>query len=195
MAILAVHNWKTNAELIRDVASLYLDPTMEAVDLTYGRGNWWTKWKPNNLVMHDKYTGDGVDFCNLPEADGTYDLVAYDAPYKLNGTPELGDFDDRYGTDKRLTWQEKHRKIRRGMVEGARVLRKGGIMLFKCQDQVCSGAIRWQTDEFTVCAARVGLKKIDRFDMTGGGRKQPPGRRQVHAHGRPSTLIVFQKES
>lgn len=194
MTVLAVHNWKTNAELIFDVASLYLDRNMEAADLTYGRGNWWTKWKPASLVKHDKYTVDGVDFRDLPEEDETYDLVALDPPYKLNGTPELGDFDDRYGTDRVMTWQEKHRRIRHGIVEGARVLRKGGILLLKCQDQVCSGAIRWQTDEFTVCAEKVGLKKIDRFDMTGGGRKQPPGRRQVHAHGRPSTLLVFQKD-
>lgn len=193
MTVPAVHNWRTNAELVRDVALLYLRQDMEACDVTYGRGNWWTMWKPTSLVAHDKYTYDAIDFRDLPEEDGTYDLVAFDPPYKLNGTPELGDFDDRYGVDKTMTWQERHAMIGEGIEECARVLRRGGILLLKCQDQVCSGKIRWQTDEFTDRAETVGLMKVDRFDMTGGGRKQPVGRRQVHAHGRPSTLLVLRK--
>jgi hypothetical protein len=53
--------------------------------------------------------------------------------------------------------------------------------------------VRWLTLDCADHARSVGLELVDRFDMLSGGRSQPPGRRQVHAHGRPSTLLVFCK--
>ena len=80
-------------------------------------------------------------------------------------------------------------------------------ILVKCQDQVCSGQMRWQTDWFTDYAKGlafqgVKLRKVDRFDMIGHAIPQPGiglpeddprYRKQKHAHGRGSTLLVFQK--
>jgi hypothetical protein len=191
VTVLAAHRWTTNGHLIADVATLYLCETDVVIDATYGRGRWWTVHRPANLVAHDLHTVDGVDFRRLPEADGSADVVALDPPYKLNGTPALGDFDNAYGVDVVATWQGRHRLIRDGITEAARVTRR--LVLLKCQDQVCSGAIRWQTREFVDHAESVGLELIDRFDLLGGGRPQPTGRRQVHAHGRPSTLLVLRK--
>jgi hypothetical protein len=194
MTIPAVHNWPTNADLIADVAKLdYIRKEDLTVDVTYGKGNWWTKWAPKILVCHDKYTLDGVDFRDLPHPYDHFDCVAFDPPYKLNGTPALDEFDKRYGVDKKMTWQEKHAMIQDGIRECSRVLKRGGHLLLKCQDQVCSGAIRWQTIYFTSVAEATRLILVDRFDMIGGGRPQPAGRRQVHAQGRPSTLLVFRK--
>lgn len=107
-----------------------------------------------------------------------------------SGTPASGEFDERYGVDVISTWQERHELIRAGITECARVLRAGGMFLLKCQDQVCSGHVRWQTDEFTRHAESLGLVKVDRFDLI-GGRPQPEGRRQVHARRNTSTLLVF----
>jgi hypothetical protein len=92
-----------------------------------------------------------------------------------------------------MRWQDKHQLIRDGITEAARVLRVGGYLLLKCQDQVCSGRPRWQTIEFTNHAATVGFDLVDRFDRIGTTRPQPPGRIQRHAHGRPSTLLVLSK--
>ena len=192
--VLAAQRWRTNGDLIADVARLgYLRDTDWVLDATYGRGRFWTKWKPDltrgGFVAHDLKT-DGVDFRHLPHPDRSFDVGVLDGPYKLNGTPALGDFDQAYGVDRVSTWQDRHTLIRDGIAELARVARR--IVLVKCQDQVCSGAIRWQTDEFTDWALTLGLVKVDRFDLLGGGRPQPmEGRTQKHAHGRPSTLLVF----
>jgi hypothetical protein len=80
-----------------------------------------------------------------------------------------------------------------GLTECSRVLKIGGHLLAKCMDQVCSGQVRWQTDVLTARAVELGHRKVDRFDLLGGGRPQPNGRGQVHAYGRPSTLLVFRK--
>jgi hypothetical protein len=189
----AAYAWPTNAHLIADVAKLDYLNGAPVVDATYGRGGWWTIRRPALLICHDLHTVDGVDFRALPEADASVAVVALDPPYRLNGTPDRGDFDDRYGTDKSMRWQDKHRMILDGITEAARVLWSGGHLLLKCQDQVSSGHVRWHTREFPAHAETVGLKQVDRFDMIRKPRPQPSGRKQVHAHGRPSTLLVFRK--
>jgi SAM-dependent methyltransferase len=197
MTVLAAYPWKTNAHLIEDVAKLgYLDGLV--LDATYGLGTWWKRWQPplGWLVKNDlRARGEALsyDFRGFPVnwAD-RYDVVAFDPPYKLNGTPDPS-IDSRYGVHVATTWVQRHHLIREGIKECRRVLKPGGYLLLKCQDQVCSGQIRWQTDTFTEYAWAQGLVKVDRFDMLGTGRPQPEGRRQVHAHQRPSTLLVFQK--
>lgn len=191
--VLAAHRWPTNAHLIEDVARIgYLRKDWPTLDPTYGKGVWWKRWRPDNLTTHDRYTLDNVDFRCLPHTNGEFKVVAFDPPYKLNGTPTPAT-DGRYGVDVIASWQERHTLIRDGLTECTRVLMAGGYLLLKCQDQVCSGEVRWQTDEFTRHALSLGLDKVDRFDLLGSGRPQPEGRRQMHAHGRPSTLLVFRR--
>lgn len=191
--VLAANNWPTNGHLIADVARLgYLKEEWRTLDPTYGKGVWWKIFKPNDLVIHDKYTLDGVDFRNLPYDDCSFKAVTLDPPYKLNGTDQ-GE-GERFGVHRPMTWQAKMQMIREGITECARVLEEGGYKLLKCQDQVCSGLVRWQTIEFVNHAYAVGLDLVDRFDYYGGYRKQPLNdRKQIHAHGRGSTLLIFKK--
>lgn len=192
MVIRAARNWATNGELIADVARLgYLSIDWRILDPTYGLGNWWTIFQPKNLTKHDKYVLDNVDFRKLPYDDNLFDAVALDPPYKLNGTDQ-GE-GSRYGVAEPMRWQDRMQMIIDGITECDRVLRPGGILLLKCQDQVCSGHVRWQTLDFSNHAIGLGLDLIDRFDYYGGYREQPmDGRTQRHAHGRGSALLVFQ---
>lgn len=197
--ILAAYAWPTNGDLIADVARLgYLRPTDLILDPTYGEGVFWRKWQPDrplvasDIVRHKSPVGAAVDFLHLPWHTQTFDAVVFDPPYKLNGTPDP-QTDRRYGVDVVATWQGRHQLIRDGIAECVRVLKHDGILLLKCQDQVCSGKIRWQTREFADHAETCGTELVDRFDFLGNHRPQPAGRRQVHAHGRPSTLLLFRK--
>ena len=79
-----------------------------------------------------------------------------------------------------------------GIDECVRVLEPNGVLLVKCQDQVCSGRVRWQTREFVGVAERAGCDLVDMFQL-GGHRPQPPGRRQMHARRNYSTLLVLRK--
>jgi SAM-dependent methyltransferase len=190
--VLAAHPWPSNAELIEACARLdYLDADALTLDATFGRGIFWRTWRPRRLITADKSKGRPMlraDFTRLPFPDHTFDRVILDPPYKLNGT-DAGE-GERYGVERYASWQGRHQLIRGGITDCARVLRPAGVLLVKCQDQVCSGAVRWQTDEFTRHAESLGLDKVDRLDRL-GHRPQPAGRRQVHAHGRPSSLLVF----
>lgn len=190
--VLAANNWRKNRYLIADVARLgYLHEDWLTLDATYGEGEWWKVFKPAKLIKHDKYKLDGVDFRDLPYAGPTFDAVALDPPYKYTGTDQCEG--DRYGNDKPMRWQDKLQMIGDGITECERVLNPHGFLLLKCLDQVCSGKVRWQTVEFTNHAHSLGLDLVERFDHYGGYRRQPEGRNQVHARGRGSTLLVFQK--
>lgn len=198
--VLAATGWRTNGELIADCARLgYIGDRDLVLDATYGKGTWWNVWRPDHLTGCDidpakSPVGYSVDFTALPFDDGMFTVVAFDPPYKLNGTP-THEVDERYGVAGAYTSRDaRHELMLAGASECARVLGVGGRLLWKCQDQVNGGHVRWQTDMATAHAGELGLVKIDALLML-GGRAQPEGRRQVHARRNYSTLLVFEKRS
>lgn len=162
------------------------------LDATYGGGGFWTDIRPGGLITLDlKPTGDLVgDFTCLPFTDNVFNTVILDGPYKLGGTPKLKDFDSRYGIDTPTRWQDRNSLIKRGIIECIRVARD--YVLVKCQDQVSSGHVRWQTREFADHAEQHGATLVDRFDLAGSRIPQPAGRSQVHARRNLSTLLVLE---
>jgi tRNA G10 N-methylase Trm11 len=196
--ILAAHPWRNNAELIAATARLgYIKQTDKVLDPTYGRGKWWTEFRPDDLTTHDKKL-DGVDFRNLPYDPETFDVVAFDPPYVSTGgrqTTTMPDFADRYGmTDAPRTPAGLQILINDGLAEVARVTKKNGIVLCKCQNYISSGHL-WLGAHWTLSEAlHLGLECIDILEHTvKKPRAQPKGRRQVHARRNLSTLFVFQK--
>lgn len=189
--ILAASRWKSNAELIADAASLHLDRSMFALDATFGSSStWWRLWAPDRMVTVDLCAGRPTvraDFRRLPFGPA-FDMVAYDPPYKLNGTPSAPDA--RYGVAEPGTRAERQQKILDGVSGCAAALRPGGTLLVKIQDQVNGGKMRWQSIMVAVHAASLGLRLVDRFDKL-GARAQDPERGQKHARDRGSSLLVF----
>lgn len=187
MLVEAAHHWPTNAHLIADVAKLgYLDGTV--LDATYGDGNFWTQWKPDVLVTNDLYkiADYAWDYRTRYHTD-TYDSVVFDPPYKLRGTPAQPAFDDQYGIEKAMRWQDIMDDIRIGAENCYRIARR--YLLVKCKDQVVSGKVRWQTNMVTTA---IGVEHlVDRFDYLKTPQPQKAGRRRVHASRNYSTLLVF----
>lgn len=194
--IKAIDKWATNGHLIEDVARLgYLRKEWRTLDCTYGYGTFWKIWQPDELVASDGAVdrspiGYAVDFTDLPWGTREFYVVVFDPPYKLNGTPDTEGVDERFGVHKVTRWQDRIDLMRRGLVECARVA--DHHLLVKCQDQVCSGKVRWQTTEMIRTAEKCGFGLVDRFDFL-GGRPQDPERGQVHARHNSSQLLVFRR--
>lgn len=200
LPVMAYGSWPNNGALIADVARLgYLDGRV--LDCTFGYGTFWRDWQPGLLVRWDLDPAkspdclDGVDFTRLPVGDRSFDAVVFDPPYKLNGRPDAA-VDERYGVHEVSRWQDRMALMRAGLVECCRVARLH--VLVKCQDQVCSGRVRWQTDEMTDAARAQGFGKVDRFDFETyrpqpGSNPDGSPRRQVHARRNTSSLLVFRR--
>lgn len=192
--VLASDAWPTNGHLLADVAKLYVQPADVVLDPTYGRGLWWSRFRPCTLIAHDLAL-DGVDFTALPEPAGAIDVVAFDPPYVAMGgrmTSGLPDMTARYGMiDAPRTPHELRLLIEAGMAEAFRVLRRQGRLLVKCQDYISSGCFQAATHWTHHDAEQIGFRVVDRFEHVTHVRPQPPGRRQVHARRNLSTLLVF----
>lgn len=183
--VLSIGTWRTNAEMIADVAKLpgYLapeagKPEWSILDATYGKhGGFWKDWKPEDLTTSDLYHPADLawDYRAMPCDDCSFDVVVFDPPYKLNGTPAMGEMDERFGTTRRTTRDEVMADIRAGAVECYRVARRR--LFVKCMDQVESGQMRWQTDMVTEAIAELGGRKMDRFDAPTAGIQQPTDRK------------------
>jgi hypothetical protein len=192
----AIGTRRNNAELIADCHALgYLRDTDRVLDATYGLGRFWRLWRPLGLVTNDLHTEADLraDFTALPFPDLSFDACIFDGPYKLNGRPASGgpaNSDADYGVATYQRWQDRHALLRAGITETARLTRR--TLLVKCQDQVSSGQVRWQTREFTEHAESYGFRLIDALHVQ-GMRAQPSNRRQVHARRDYSTLLVLER--
>jgi hypothetical protein len=196
--VLAIGTRRTNAELVADLVQLgYVDLTKPILDPTYGTGRWWNNVNPLNLTASDldadkSPIGYSVDFTVTPWPDNTFDSVLFDPPYKLNGVSHGFGNDASYGVGNRkyISIEDRHSLIKQGMTELARVSSR--ILVVKCQDQVSSGKVQWQTRIFADHGEALGLALVDMLHVN-GHRKQPAGTAQIHARRDYSTALVFRK--
>jgi hypothetical protein len=209
--VLECHRWENNAELIAAAFDLHVFPKpwardpneLEVMDVTYGRGLWWT-WLADDdpriemFIAHD-IKRDGVDFTALPEADASMDVVCFDPDYVAPGgrdTSTIAEFNERYGlNDPYESPRSLQAHINDGLTECARVLRPQGILMVKCSTYISSGR-PWLGEYHTINhALSLGLAVEDIFVHVAGTGPQPkrPNSRQQHARSNSSRLIIFRK--
>lgn len=208
--IFSIGTWATNAEMMAYCRRLgYFPADASVLDCTYGEGNFWTEFEPEDFVGCDLNPakspyGAAVDFTDMPWYDEEFHTVVFDPPYKLNGTPDPV-IDEKYGVEKATPWQERMQLIHDGTIEAARVCHRW--LMVKVSDQVCSGDVRWQTGLVTnILGAFDFIDEEGRFHAKPAGdwrlrdrldfmsyRKQPSGTRQVHSRSNSSTLLIFER--
>lgn len=187
--------WKSNAHLIAEgvVPLGYIRDTDVVVDVTYGRGLWWSDYRPEHLIAHD-IAHDNIDFRDLPEESSSVDVVVFDPPYIAMGgraTSTLGDFADRYGLiDAPKNPEELSAYIAGGLAECVRIVKPSGIILAKSADYVSSGKLYMGTHALVADALALGLSVVDYFVVVASPRAQPHSR-QVHARHPVSYLHVL----
>jgi hypothetical protein len=169
--------------------------------VTYGRGKWWTRYRPKNLAFRDLAL-DGVDFRQLPEANNSVRVVCFDPPNITTGKRETSTKDDlyaRYGLGEMKGYRAGRDLIAAGLAECARVVEPDGFALAKCMDYVESAGKAWNYRFVADTGEALGLTLRDRFVHHSGPGPQPTTngdgspRRQVHAREVASFLLVFTK--
>ncbi len=195
-----------NDKVFPRILGLYVASGSVVADVTYGRGVFWRNVSPGSYDLRATDILDGVDCRDLPYENGMIDCVVLDPPYMhspggtAHATRSHQAFEQHYrnnGTGNR-TRRKYHDAVLDLYCDGAReayrVLRERGVMIVKCQDEVCSNRQRFTHVEIMEAYEELGFVAEDLFVVT---RNNRPGVsrtvRQVHARKNHSYFLVFWK--
>lgn len=152
-----------NADLIKNVWELY-KPEIGSViaDVTFGRGVFW---KNIDLTGYDFRPSDlmtGIDFRDLPYQDGEIDLLVLDPPY-MHGGATIKESINRCYKNQNTSHESVFRLYAGGILEASRVLKKGGMIWVKTQDEIESGKQRFTSREVMTFMEMSGFQIVDLF--------------------------------
>lgn len=150
----------TNAQMIRNALTLYVPPGAVIADVTYGRGVFWKDTNRTGYTLLASDIQTGVDFRALPYADDSIDCLVLDPPYMHGGATVKESINTCYKNE-----NGSHESVLRlyagGILEAARVLKKKGIILIKCQDEIESGKQRMSHVEILSLLTTFGFAMLD----------------------------------
>jgi SAM-dependent methyltransferase len=205
----------TNADLIANVAKLYLAAGALVADVTYGKGVFWRKCGHHSctifasdlspippLAAQEDFLSPlrilplAADFRHLPYETRSLDIVVLDPPYIHNPGKHM--MDARYN-NAATTSGMYHRDILAqlylpGILEAARVLKPSGQLWVKCKDEIESGMQQWSHRE--VYDLALALDYFTAKDCAHLGPSAPNDnrwKRQLHLRKNHSTLWIFER--
>jgi len=196
-----------NADIFPQILDLYVGKGSVVADVTFGKGAFWKKVRRPDIELLATDLGDEdkpVDCRDLPYSDGSIDVVVLDPPYMH--TPGQGahvghqNFESYYRNNATSKTAGKYHEAVLSLYfdagkEAARVLKSGGFLIVKCQDEVCANRQRLTHVEIINEFEGYGFIAEDLFVVTRTGR---PGisrllGRQRHARKNHSYFVIFWK--
>jgi tRNA G10 N-methylase Trm11 len=188
MPILTAHVG-TNADLFPDILELYVHEGSVIADVTYGKGVFWQQVDVSKYDLQATDLITGIDCRSLPYDDASIDALVLDLPYMHGGEGIKASINDCY-RNANTSHESVIRLYAGGIVEAARVLRKKGIIIVKCQDEIESGKQRLSHMEIINLLNLFGFEIVDLFVLTQHGVPAMRSPRQQHARKNHSYAIV-----
>jgi DNA modification methylase/DNA polymerase I-like protein with 3'-5' exonuclease and polymerase domains len=186
----------TSADLFPLILQLHVPRGSVVADATFGRGVFWKQVDPAAYRVLATDLATGTDCRQLPYDAGSIDCVVLDPPFltRRGHSRTHGDLEARYGTvpNTRFKWHAAVMELyRQAGQEAVRVLRPGGTLIVKCQDEVCSHQQRLTHVEIIDAYAAFGLAMKDLFVQVRRDRPRVRLKKQVHARKNHSYFLVF----
>jgi DNA methylase len=202
-----------NAQLFPKILELHVPKGSVIADVTYGGGVFWksVNLEQQGYKLFHSDVQHGVDCRNLPYWESSLDCVVLDPPYMeglyrkdkghLAGSGSHAAFRQAYSNGDVTTDGPKwHGAVLdmyfRAGREANRVLKPGGILIVKCQDEVSANTQRLTHVEIIVKYEELGFYAKDLFVLV---RPNAPCitrlKKQVHARKNHSYFLVFVKGS
>jgi hypothetical protein len=198
-----------NAEVFPRILELHVPRGSVVADVTYGTGIFWQNVPKDAYRVKSSDLKSGVDCRKLPYRAGTIDCVVLDPPYmeglfrrsgtQLAGAGSHAAFRRTYSNAQEHTVGPKYHEAVLDLyfkagAEAGRVLRQGGTLIVKCQDEVSANRQRLTHVELINELERMGLYCKDLFVVVRTGK---PGMsrvlKQEHARKNHSYFLVFKK--
>jgi len=187
----------SDRDILIGIKQLYLDNQNFDLDPCYSTGKFYEDLERPFIKMDKTPQDDEVvqnDLMNgIDLADNSIKSIVFDPPFMFG---KHGKTDENIMT-KRFTmfdsWQDLENMYKKAIVEFYRILIKGGIVAFKCQDYTDSRTTlthcfvwQWATEQ--------GFKVEDLFIMVfKGGRVWNSNLKQLHARKYHSYWLIFKK--
>jgi hypothetical protein len=157
----------TNADLLPNIFRLYVPEGSRVADVTYGKGVFWQQIDRTKYEVLPTDLMTGVDFRDLPYEDRSIDALILDPPYMHGGGKDGGrgikESINRCYRNANTSHESVMRLYGGGILEAARVLRKQGVIVVKCQDEIESSKQRLSHVEIIKFLEVFGFEIIDQF--------------------------------
>lgn len=201
----------TNADVFPLILSLHVPEGSKVADITYGLGVFWKNVPEGKYILCPSDIKTGIDAHNLPYRNESMDCVVLDPPYmeglyrrpgtEMAGAGTYTAFRSAYSNGE-STPNDGRPKYHDAVLdfyfkagrEAFRVLRKYGVLIVKCQDEVSANTQRLTHLEIINAYALMGFYAKDLFVLV---RPNKPGvsriKKQEHARKNHSYFLVFVK--
>ncbi|MEI6808400.1 MAG: DNA methyltransferase [bacterium] len=188
-----------NSELIGHVARLYLRQGMTVCDVTYGRGIFWQR---TDMTQFDFRASDispqgkdisKMDFRELKYDGESVDACVFDPPY-LSRSGKNSVYARHYKTELAgKNYDEMMGLYEAGMKDCHRVLKKDGLLMVKCADEIQTSRFRPAHCDVLNVAMKLGMEAIDLFVLMRNQSGMVGSPAQRHSRRNHSYLWVFAK--
>lgn len=183
-----------NSDVFPDILLLYANDGDAIADVTYGKGVFWKKVDINRYSFYPSDIMTGIDYNNLPYKKGVLDMVVLDPPYMGNNGGKNYAVARNYNVNiKKYSKEYIPNLYFDGISEAYNVLKKGGKLVIKCQDEIQSGKQNMNHITIIDFALSNGFRVEDLFIVI---QKNTPMMRhsyQLHARKNHSYFIIFTK--
>lgn len=200
-----------NADVFSNVLRLHVPEGSKIADVTFGKGVFWRKIDTEKYDLYPSDIADGIDCCDLPYEDESFDCIVFDPPYMEGFFRNGNSIKAGAGTHNafRTHYSNGHEAPKsgggkwhaavvelyeEGGREAHRVLRGQGVFIVKCQDEVSANRQNLTHVEIINAYAEMGFFCKDLFVVM---RPNRPGMsrllKQVHARKNHSYFLVFVK--
>ena len=199
-----------NADVFTQIMQLHVPEGAIVADVTWGKGVFWQRVPRGTYEVRATDIAMGVDCRELPYEDGEIDCVVLDPPYmegffrkedsQKAGGGSYSAFREHYANgDEKPQSAKWHDAVVRLYLEAGReafrVLKRNGVLIVKCQDEVSANRQRLTHVEIINDYESLGFYAKDLFVVI---RPNKPAitrlKKQVHARKNHSYFLVFVKE-
>ncbi len=215
--------FSSNSEQFPGILELYVPPPARILDMTFGNGVFWKNVKAavfagDYMKDDDKpyidtyyvYDNDidpergffSEDLTDLPDAwEEHFDAVILDPPYLLmGGIQTLKASIDRGYKNKEREKNSKSGQIGAverlyggGIIQAHKVLKRSGILIIKCMDQVRGGQQQWLSHDIMDMCRIFGFRNEDMLVFVNKNRPTMRHETQKHARHNHSYWLVSRK--